>query len=98
KAVKARADARRHRVIHRRMTEGALDAYGAQVTVVVEDAGHSDDRVVLEQLQRDVGIVEVYLLLLDLLQELPWEGVSVDLQPEGQRLPRRQGLDRLMQL
>jgi hypothetical protein len=64
-AVSPLTDAGREGVIHRRVAERALDAYGFQATrriaLVVEDAGQADYRAFLEERERCGRIIEVDL-------------------------------------
>ncbi len=84
-AIQPVTDARRERVVHRRMAEGALDAEGAQSSLAVGEPRHADDRVRGQESHGDGGIVEVHLVGLQRIDGCLGQRVDVDLQPHRER-------------
>src|SRR5262245_28880061 len=89
------------------MAERALDAHRLQRPAGVEDAGHADDRVLLQELERHRRIVEFDGTATDLRRDVAGQRVDVDLETDGEGGLRahtgpdaaeRRALDRLMQL
>src|SRR5688572_7966377 len=66
------------------MAQRALDSDGSQSAIVVEEAGHADDRVQLEQCSGRGRVVEINLAGLDLRDQLGGERLRVNLQAKTQ--------------
>src|SRR5438046_650311 len=81
-AVEPMPDARRERVVHCGVTGRACNADGSDVAVGIENPGHADDGVQLQQGQRRCRIVEIDLAGLELLLQRRGEGVQVYLEPD----------------
>jgi hypothetical protein len=78
------ADARRERIIHRRVTQRALDAHGGDASLLVEESGDADDGIELEQLERRRRIAEVDLAARDRPLQPTRQSVDVDLQSDSE--------------
>jgi hypothetical protein len=52
------------------MAQRALDPQRHELVVVVEEPRHADDGVAPQELDRDGGIVQVDVAVLDLVQEI----------------------------
>src|SRR5262249_32946531 len=83
-AVQAFSDARSERVVDRGVAERALDTHRGDPAGFVKVAGHSDDRVELEQAKRRRGIIQIDLALLELLLERVGKSVCVYLETHGE--------------
>src|SRR5215471_20488270 len=66
-------------VIHSRMTHGASKSDRAQ-RIVVEEADHAENGILLDKLQRYCGIVEIYHASLDRRDHGGRKSIGVDLQ------------------
>jgi hypothetical protein len=84
-AVETMPDARRERVVDRRVTQRARDADVAHRAVGVRDRFDADHRVRGEQRLGDRGIVEVDLAGLQRRDDIAWQGVDIDLDAERER-------------
>src|SRR5690242_1049966 len=87
-AVEATTDAKRHGVVHRRMTQRALDADRLQRTVGVEESGQAEDRIRLQQCERTGRAVQIELTALHAALYAV-QRFGVDLEAEIDCLPRR---------
>src|SRR5262249_10537567 len=65
-----------------------LDADRGDLAALVEEAGHPDDGVELQQRERGGRVVEVDPAALERLAETPGQGVEVDLETDGERRRR----------
>src|SRR5262249_8770465 len=73
------------RVVDGRVAQGALNADRLETAVAMEFASDADDRVQLEQRERDGRVVQVDPVGRDVLEHVVWHLVHVDLKPEGER-------------
>jgi len=87
-SVEPPADARRDRIVDRRMTQRALDADGAEAAARIAVAGEAHHGLGVEQRQRHRRIVEVDASMPDGVQDVGRERLGVDLQPHGERRRR----------
>ena len=83
-AIQPRTDTRSERVIDGGVAERALDADRLQGSVLVEESLDANHRVFLEQGQRGGWVVEIDFPFLDRADEISWQRIGIDLQPQGQ--------------
>ena len=72
------------------MAKCTLNSNRFQVAVGIEEAGHADDRIELEQRKSDGRVIKVYFSLLELLDKRGGKRVHIDFQAERQRCFRTQ--------
>ncbi len=82
-------DPRRQRIVHRRVTEGTLDADRGEPAIRIEEPGDADDRVELQQGQRGRGRVEIDLASFQTLDEGGRQRIDVHLETDRERCPGR---------
>src|SRR5215216_2729497 len=70
------------------MANGALNADRPQRALSVEEAGHTNDRLQLEQRQCDRWIIEIDLASLQLVNQAGRQRVHVDFEAKGERILR----------
>src|SRR5262249_48943099 len=78
-------DPRREGVVDARVTQCALDPHRAQRPLTIEEARHTDDRVELQQRERDARISEVHSTATQLLQQGTRERIDVHLESDRKR-------------
>jgi hypothetical protein len=96
-AVEAAADARDERVVDRRVAQRAADADRREAALRIEAALHADDRVELQQRERDRRIREVHLPVREPLAQARGQCGGVDLQADAERGRGRQRRERFVE-